>query len=415
MTKQRSKQTKAFIALCAIVYFVSYITRNSYSSAISEITEALGTTKDATGLVGTAAFLTYGIGQIICGVLGDYIAPRFLILAGVGATSLCNLLMPFMGGNITAMVALWAVNGFAQAMFWPPLVRLMAEHLSGSDYNDAVVAVTVASSVGNIFVYLLSPLCIAISGWNLIFYITGAAGFAMVFFWYIGTRTLPEPGAGDRAAVAKKTDTGAAVPPTTEKLPLKTLITSSGLLVILFCIILQGMLRDGLTTWMPSLVADTFALSNAVSILTGIALPLFAIVSIKAAAIVQDKLQNELLCAGIFFGIGFGCTLLMLPLFSHSVVVTVILMALITACMHGVNLMLITRAPIHFARYGKISTMSGLLNAFTYIGSAASTYGFAWLSDRYGWYFTIGSWAVTACVGMLLCLALVKKWKNFTK
>lgn len=413
MPKKRSRQTSVFIALCAVVYFISYITRNSYSSAISEITEALGTTKDATGLVGTAAFLTYGIGQIICGVLGDYIAPRFLILAGVGATSLCNLLMPFMGGNITAMVVLWGINGFAQAMFWPPLVRLMAEHLSGRDYNDAVVAVTVASSVGNIFVYLLSPLCIAISGWNLIFYITGTAGIAMVFVWLMGTRTLPEPESTDDGKGHKTT--GAAVKQTAETLPLKTLLASSGLVVILLCIILQGMLRDGLTTWMPSLIADTFALSNAVSILTGIALPLFAIVSIKAAAIVQDKLHNELLCAGIFFGIGFACTLLMLPLFSRSVAVTVVLMALITACMHGVNLMLITRAPIHFARYGKISTMSGLLNAFTYIGSAASTYGFAWLSDRYGWYFTIGSWAVTACAGMVLCLCLVKKWKNFTK
>lgn len=412
MTKKRSRQTKVFIALCAIVYFVSYITRNSYNSAISEITEALGTTKDATGLVGTAAFLTYGFGQIICGILGDYIAPRFLIMAGVAATSLCNLAMPFMGGNITAMVVLWGINGFAQAMFWPPLVRLMAEHLSGRDYNDAVVAVTTASSVGNIFVYLLSPLCIAISGWNLIFYITGAAGIAMVFLWFFGTRTLPTPDADDPANTKKS---GAAVQATTEKLPLKTLLSSSGLVVILICIILQGMLRDGLTTWMPSLISDTFALPNAVSILTGVALPLFAIVSIKASAMVQDKLHNELLCAAIFFGIGFACTLLMLPLFSRSVVMTVILMALITACMHGVNLMLITRAPIHFARYGKISTMSGLLNAFTYIGSAASTYGFAWLSDRYGWYFTIGSWTVTACVGMVLCLCLTKKWKNFTK
>lgn len=410
MTKKRSRQTKVFIALCAIVYFVSYITRNSYNSAISEITEALGTTKDATGLVGTAAFLTYGIGQIICGVLGDYIAPRFLIMAGVAATSICNLAMPFMGGNITAMVALWGLNGFAQAMFWPPLVRLMAEHLSGSDYNDAVVAVTTASSVGNIFVYLLSPLCIAISGWNLIFYITGAAGIAMVFLWYLGTRTLPTP---EDTATPKKS--GAAVQTSTGKLPLGKLLSSSGLIVIFICIILQGMLRDGLTTWMPSLISDTFALPNAVSILTGVALPLFAIVSIKASAMVQDKLHNELLCAAIFFGIGFGCTLLMLPLFSRSVVMTVILMALITACMHGVNLMLITRAPIHFARYGKISTMSGLLNAFTYIGSAASTYGFAWLSDRYGWYFTIGSWAVTAGAGMVLCLCLTKKWNNFTK
>ncbi len=413
MSHKRSKQASAFIALCAVVYFVSYITRNSYNSAISEITAALGTTKDMTGLVGTAAFLTYGIGQIICGVLGDYIAPRYMILMGVGATSLCNLAMPLMGGNITAMIVLWGINGFAQAMFWPPLVRLMAEHLSGRDYNDAVVAVTTASSIGNIFVYILSPVCIAVSGWHLVFFVTGIAGFAMVAFWFLGTRTLPAPDETDDGHGSKSS--GAAVQGVARKIPLKQMMAASGLIVILICIILQGMLRDGLTTWMPSLISETFDLSSEASILTGVVLPLFAIVSIKASAMVQDRLKNEVLCAALFFGIGFVCSVLMLPLFGRSVVLSVILMALITACMHGVNLMLITRAPIHFARYGKISTMSGLLNAFTYIGSAASTYGFALLSDRFGWYFTIGSWVVTAGAGTLFCLLLTKKWKKFTE
>ena len=40
--------------------------------------------------------------------------------------------------------------------------------------------------------------------------------------------------------------------------------------------------------------------------------------------------------------------------------------------MHGVNLMLISRVPAYFDRYGKISTDSGLLNTFTYIGSGIS-------------------------------------------
>jgi len=164
---------------------------------------------------------------------------------------------------------------------------------------------------------------------------------------------------------------------------------------------------------MPSLVSETFHLSNVVSILTGVVLPVFAILSIKLAALVQDRLKNELLSAAVFFGISFVCSALLLPLFSANVFLSVALMALTTGCMHGVNLMLINRLPIHFGRYGKISTMSGLLNSFPYIGSAASTYGFALLSERFGWYFTIGSWVVTAALGMGICLLLIRKWKKF--
>ncbi len=400
---------RVFIWLCSIVYFTSYLTRNSYNAVISEITTALGTSADATGLIGTCAFLTYGIGQIVCGIIGDKISPRFIILSGIGATTVCNVVMPLLNGNIPLMTVLWGINGFAQAMFWPPLVRLMAEHLSKDDYNRAVVSVTTASSIGNILLYLVSPLCISLCGWNLVFYITGAVGAVMVFTWFFGTKSLPE-----RPAETQMQGSGdAEVAQNRPKPSVLKIVTSSGMVLILAAIVLQGMLRDGLATWMPSLISDTFGLSNAVSILTAVLLPIFAIIGIKIAAFIENKLKNELLCAAVLYAIGFVFTLSILPLLSVSLVASVILMSLITAAMHGVNLLLISRVPLHFARFGKISTVSGLLNAFTYIGSAASTYGFAVFSEKYGWYFTVGSWAVITLVGGIMCLLNVKRWKRF--
>ncbi len=400
-----AKKPTVFIWLCAIVYFTSYLTRNSYNSVIAEVTTSLKTTADATGLIGTCAFLTYGIGQLICGVLGDRFSPRYLILSGIAGTAVCNILMPFSGGNTAFMTVLWGINGFAQAMFWPPLVRLMSDHLSTADYNRAVVAVTTASSVGNILLYLISPVCISLLGWNLVFYITGGIGAAMLAAWFFGTRTLPKKEIEEKNTPLESK---------TEKTSLWNIVTASGMVLILIAIVLQGMLRDGLATWMPSLISDTFGLSNAVSILTAVALPVFAIIGIKATARFQDRIKNELLCAAILYGIGFACTLLIIPLMSVSFIASVALMSLVTAAMHGVNLLLISRVPIYFARYGRISAVSGLLNAFTYVGSAASTYGFAVFSEHYGWYFTVGSWAVITAIGGLICLVNVRKWKRFT-
>ena len=397
----------AFIWLCAIVYFTSYLTRNSYNAVISEVTTALGTTADATGIIGTCAFLTYGLGQIICGVIGDKISPRRIILSGIAATTVCNIVMPLLNGNLPLMTALWGINGFAQAMFWPPLVRLMADHLTKYDYNRAVVSVTTASSIGNILLYLVSPLCISLYGWKLVFFLTGAVGAIMIFVWHLGTKNLPQKPNQPQAQ-------GSEAVNATEKASVKTIVASSGMILILFAIILQGMLRDGLATWMPSLISDTFGISNAVSILTAVLLPVFAIIGIKLASAFQSKVKNELLCAAILYAVGFAFSLLMLPLLSISLFASVILISLITAAMHGVNLLLISRVPLYYAKYGKISTVSGLLNAFTYIGSAASTYGFALFSEKYGWYFTVGSWAVITLVGALVCFVNVRKWKRFS-
>lgn len=409
MKTKTAINSRTFIWLCAIVYFTSYLTRNSYNSVISEITSTLGTTADATGLIGTCAFLTYGVGQIICGIIGDKISPRLIILSGIGATAVCNVTMPLLNGNIALMTVIWGINGFAQAMFWPPLVRLMAEHLSKNDYNNAVVSVTMASSIGNIMLYLVSPLCISVCGWNLVFYITGAVGAVMIAVWWIGTRKLPAKTNQLQAQGSENAEIGTKP----EKASVAKIVLSSGMLLILIAIVLQGMLRDGLATWMPSLVSDTFGLSNAVSILTAVLLPIFAIIGIKLASAIENKLKNELLCAALLYGVGFVFSMLMLPLLSVSLVASVILMALITAAMHGVNLLLISRVPLHYARFGKISTVSGVLNAFTYIGSAASTYGFAVFSEKYGWYFTVGSWAVITLVGGAVCLLNVRRWKKF--
>lgn len=405
MNISMSKKPSAFIRLCAIVYFTSYLTRNSYNAVIAELTDSLETTADAMGLIGTCAFLTYGIGQLICGILGDRFSPRYLIFYGILGTTLCNLIMPFISGNLGLMMTLWGINGFAQAMFWPPMVRIMADHLSRNDYNRAVVAVTTASSIGNILLYLLSPVCISVMGWKMVFFITASVGVIVFFMWYFGTRVLP----------IKDTEESASLITNCEKTPLLKIVASSGMILILIAIILQGMLRDGLATWMPSLIADTFELSNAVSILSAVALPIFAIIGIKIAAKFQNKIKNELFCAAILYVIGFVCSLLILPLLNVSFVASVALMSLITAAMHGVNLLLISRVPIHFARYGKISTISGLLNAFTYIGSAASTYGFAFFSEQYGWYFTVGSWGVITAIGAIVCFLNIRKWKQFAK
>jgi OPA family glycerol-3-phosphate transporter-like MFS transporter len=71
--------------------------------------------------------------------------------------------------------------------------------------------------------------------------------------------------------------------------------------------------------------------------------------------------------------------------------------------------------PKRFVKYGRVSTVSGVLNACTYVGSSISTYGFAVLAENKGWGFTVGMWAVIAAVGMVICLVTSFLWKRYYK
>ena len=67
-------------------------------------------------------------------------------------------------------------------------------------------------------------------------------------------------------------------------------------------------------------------------------------------------------------------------------------------------MMLISMLPPFFAKYGKVSTASGILNAGTYAGSAFSTYAVALFADKWGWGFNLKFWFGTALAGMILCV-----------
>ena len=164
---------------------------------------------------------------------------------------------------------------------------------------------------------------------------------------------------------------------------------------------------------MPSYISETYSLGNEISILTGVLLPLFSIACFQAGTHMYRRIfTNPMVCAGVFFGVGAGSALALCLFTGSNAAFSVIFSALLTGCMHGVNLILVCMLPPFFERYGRVSTMSGILNSFTYIGSAVSTYGIAVLSESFGWTFTLIIWLSIALLGTVICFALAKPWKK---
>ncbi|MBQ8551804.1 MAG: MFS transporter [Clostridia bacterium] len=404
-TSASERATIFFMLLCSAVYFTSYITRTNYGAVLVDMIADTGISQKAAGLVSTSAFFTYGIGQLISGFIGDRVKPRLLIVIGMSVTAVCNLLMPFLTSAVPMMI-LWGINGFAQAMFWPPMVRMMADNLSEDNYNRACIWVSVGSSVATIVIYLLASLCTAVWNWRSLFFISAVAAVAMAVVWQLF--------APKKDIMEKPVEVVSSERKPTGRLRIGAAVVIM-MVPIAIAIVLQGILRDGVTTWLPTLVSDTFDLSSSVSILTGIALPIFSMISYNVSAALEKKIGNELITSAVFFGIAAVSAGLLTLLLDVNPFISVLLLAVITGCMHGINLMLISRVPRYFDRYGKISTISGVVNAFTYVGSALSTYLFAAMSEDYGWGFTVASWLAIAAVGTAICVLTIGSWNKFRK
>lgn len=399
MNKPKTKKDVYMLSLLfAAVYMISYITRINYGAIISAMEKATEFSRSQLSLAVTGSFVTYGVGQIISGIIGDKVSPKRLISCGLCVTVLMNLLIPICKSPYQ-MLGVWCINGFAQSFMWPPMVRLMSSLLSETDYKKVSTRVSWGSSVGTIIVYLSSPLLISVFGWKSVFLFSAACGIIMIIVWNKLACDVPRT-----ENFSQKENT------VTQK---KHTLFTPLMIFVMLAIVLQGMLRDGVTTWLPSYISETYNLSNIISILTGVVLPIFSILCYNIATkLYIKKIPNPLACAGVFFGGGTAAAVGIFLLTGYNAAFSVVLSAVLTGCMHGVNLMLICMIPPYFKKYGNISTVSGVLNSCTYIGSAISTYGVALLSERLGWTFTLLVWLLIAAAGTTICFSLIKTWSK---
>lgn len=392
---ENRREINTYVALFTLVYFVSYLTRINLAAVIPEIIRANGFTKSGLSLAVTGLFVTYGAFQVVSGFFGDKIQPKKLILLGFVTTALMNLAIPFCRTSLQ-MSLVWCINGVAQAFMWPPLVRLMTYLFKKEDYDRACVIVSMGSSFGTVFVYLFSPLLISVAGWKSVFFISALAAVLMIVLWQIKCCNI------EMVKNEKQT-----------KKHFGNVIFTPVMLFLMLGIVLQGSLRDGVTTWMPSYISETYNLSSVISILTGVVLPIFGIICYQASSLLyRRKIKNPMTCAGIIFSAGFISALILYLSSGNSKVLSVIFCALLAGCMHGVNIILICMTPAYFGESGNVAFISGLLNACTYVGSALSTYGIARVAENFGWSFTILTWVFIAFVGSAVCLGASGMWKK---
>ena len=416
MLSTKTKYSKSMlVALCSIVYFVSYFSRKDFAAVMAGMITENVIEKSIGGFIGMGLFICYGIGQLVSGYLGDKIKPSHLILIGLGATATCNLLMPLVPNDVL-MIPIWAVNGFAQAMLWPPIIRILADNLDRETYVKANLIVTIAAHIATILLYLYVPVCLEFFDWKTVFFTaTALAVLAIILFVIALIAVIPKDAIKKPMPKTKENDCAEACE------NYFSLIKRAGIIPVFACIIMMGILRDGIETWLPTLYAEAFNREAGESILVSVSLPIFSIISIVAITTLHktQTFKNEVRGALILFAsvmIVAAPIVFLISLTSFVPrIICLILACLVCACMHGTNFLLISCLPGRFANYGKAATTSGVCNSFTYVGAAISSYGFALISEKLGWQATVISWIIVGLFGVLFTFISLKSYTNFTK
>ncbi len=405
MKLSNKKQIRALTYLLTLVYFASYVTRINFGTIMVEFIASEGVSKASASLITTIAFITYGTGQLLSGVLGDKFSPTRLMFFGLMASVSCNVILPFCSPNILIMTVIWGINGLAQAFMWPPIVKILSCALTDTDYGKSVAKICYGSAGGTLATFLVCPLIISASNWKVVFWVSALIGIVIALTWLVLSKRLLS---GIEFITPKKViETNVAI-----KTPLLKTMTVI-LPIVLISILMQGMLRDGISTWVPTFISETFNLGSEISILVSVVLPIFHVICTMFTYFVYKTLKNDVFLSIIVFFGGVSIILVLFKLFGGaSIVLAILMLALINGFIHCVNALQTCYIPTYYKDSGKISTYSGILNFATYVGSAVSTYLFAKLSEIIGWDGTIVSWVIIGIIGTglsVICYIATRK------
>ena len=400
-----SKKSNFLIFLCWAAYTAAYVARLNYNASIVEILAQLNVTKEAAGTVSSFFFFAYGAGQLVNGLLSKRYNTKYSVTFALVASCIINLGMTFCNG-IGAMKILWLFNGVFQSILWSSLIKTLSDNLADDKLPKAVMVMSTTVASGTFTAYGLSALFSALNmSWTSIFYVASAIVGAISVFWFAGISTIQKSAKKSEVAKNKKQN----------KLSVTPLLVFT-VVVILISAVTNGFIKDGITTWVPSILKENFGMPSSLSIIVTLLLPIVSIFGASLVKTMHKRQKNENVLNGIYYFVAMILAgLILLTINLKSAPLTLILFGGIACLMSAVNNVITSVVPLYSRDKIDSGLSAGLLNTFCYIGSTLATSLLGKIADTKGWndvFICILLFTVTAFVVCCISVIVTKNKKE---
>lgn len=366
-------KNRGLIVLCWLIYTCSYIGKIGYSANIIRIENNYNITHATAGMVSTFFFFAYGCGQTLNGIFCKKYHLKWIIFGSLLLSGVCNLLMGILS-TFALQKYVWLVNGISLSALWPSLMRCLSERLEEKEIPKAVVAMGTTVAVGTVLVYGLSALFVAFLFYQLIFYV---AAVLLPLFGIVWLASIDRYRVIEKCLVAE----GESVSQTGKR---DKAFWVTVVILAIFAIVVN-LVKDGLTTWVPDILKEVYLLSDSLSVLLTLLLPILAIFGTSVAVWLHKKIFDFVgICVLLFF----LCSLLIggvIVFLSTSVAITLISFSVVSCFMAGINNVITSMIPLYWKDRVNSGLFAGILNGFCYVGSALSSFALGFVADQWGW------------------------------
>lgn len=394
-------------------YALFYFCRKNISIALPVLSKELGYTNTQLGILSTVLYVTYGVGKLVNGALGDHANPRWFMATGLALSALMNLFFGF-SSALGAFVLFWAINGWVQSMGFPPCARLLANWYSVSERGLMWGIWNTSHQIGGALIVVLAGYLIGQYGWRSGF--TVPAGLCLLGAVMLVERLRDTPTSMGLPSVAQHrndpevTPDGRLVsdePETIRQIVVDRVLRNRTLLLVSFMNLFVYIVRVGVFDWGAKFLVEH---SKSSLLAAGSITATFELAGIGGALLagaISDRLSGRrrgpvcvvfmlltALATGLLYvippghpylhGLSFGLLgfLVYGPQFLIGVFVTDI------------------------ASSKAAATAIGVTGIFGYAGASLSGVGTGYFVDRFGWAGGFAFWIGAALVGAMVGVPL---------
>ena len=419
ISNNRSQAT-FLIFLSWLVYTISYLGKVNYSANITQIIDFYGVTKTQAGTVPTFFFFSYGIGQVFNGIFSKRYNIKWMVFISLLVSASINLIIAI-SSDFSIMKWLWLLNGFVLSILWPTLVRLLSESLPQKVLGTSSVIMGTTVAIGTLIIYGLSSIIAAFDKLKMSFYTAGIAVSAVAVIWAIFYNRAVSNAKNEREQEDSVEEVKSDTPLQKYQGRGDRKLLFASIYVLCFCAIGVNLIKDGLTTWVPSILKEEFLMSDSISILLTLFLPVLAVFgnvgALKMHQMIPDYVNH---CTVVFAVIAFFICVIIGSLTFELISLMLIGLVIVNFLASSLNSLITSIFPLFMRENVNSGLFAGVLNGFCYLGSTISAYGLGIIADNFDWtavfWTLIGFCAVTVVIWIgYACIKMSIKRKRYVR
>jgi len=377
MTK---RQEKLLIAMCWLLYVSAYLGRYSYTTNILPISNFYNVEKDVVSLATTFFFFAYGAGQIINGLLCRFYKVKYVLSGALIASAVINLSI-FLGLPFEYIKYMWLLNGVVQSVLWSSLLMCLSKNLDENYIKKAIIAMSTTASVGTFLAYGLSALLAVWGAFKFSFLVGALVMIVSAVLWIILYDGITKPTQDNKSEQVEQVAQEKCV----QKKKIDGTVVST-LIIFGVVAVIINLMKDGLSTWVPNILSERYKVSDSLSILLTLILPVLAIFGTTFVVTLNKKIKEHAFLIAIVFGIAsvlIGAVILLFKTPFWGIVLGAF--GLVSLLMSGANNVVTSMIPLGLRDKANSGFIAGILNGCCYVGSTLSQFGLAVIATSHGW------------------------------